>query len=183
MGPVQWYQNPPIFEFCPIADLFLQNATNRSDFYRHFRKGAYILGYTAMQHHICWVLSFSHFGTNKRGFALEPSAGGCARWRQYMKRTPRAVLYVVPKQNKYCQWLWWSAKYMVWFQPGVKLDWVALLMTDPPPTSSTLYQKRNLISSYGLGVKVWRFWGKQLFNQSINESVCRTATATARYVN
>ena len=34
---IQWYQNPPIFEFCPIADLFLQNATNRSDFNRHFR--------------------------------------------------------------------------------------------------------------------------------------------------
>ena len=35
---IHWYQNSSIFEFCPIADLFLQNPTIRSDFYRHFRK-------------------------------------------------------------------------------------------------------------------------------------------------
>ena len=38
VGFIHWYQNSSIFEFCPIADLFLQNPTIQSDFYSHFRK-------------------------------------------------------------------------------------------------------------------------------------------------
>ena len=62
---MHWYQNSSIFEFCPIADLFLQNPTIRSDVYRHFRK-------TSLYPRVCSLAIILEWITVKV-FFLQPS--------------------------------------------------------------------------------------------------------------